>query len=251
MPEKRLYGTVLLKAKDILDFIANASSAPTLKEISDNMNISKPTILKILQTLEYCDFVKSFGTVKQYYLGTIFLKYGDQVSKNFDIVTIAMPFLNSLRDATTEAINLGWPDNDKITLLARASSTNSIRFDLELGGTMDLYCSAMGKAVLSCYSDAELKNYFLRTTLKKKTNNTITEKKGLLEDIQNSKQYGYALDNIENQEGIYCIGFPLAKDHQLFGAFSISAPSFRVTDEKKQKWIEYGLQTKEKILQKI
>ncbi|RMW42413.1 IclR family transcriptional regulator [Lactiplantibacillus pentosus] len=251
MPEKHLYGSVLLKAKDILDFIASASSAPDLKEISANVSISKPTVLKILQTLEYCDFVRSLGTTKRYYLGTVFLRYGDQVTQNFSVVKIAMPFLNKLRDLTTEAVNLGEVDNNKIVLLSRAKSTNSIRFDLELGGTMDMYCSAMGKAVLSNYSQEKLETYLSHTELKKKTANTISDRNKLRDNILDSGKAGYAIDNIENQDGVYCIGFPLVKDNQIFGAFSISAPSFRITEEKKKDWIEYGLETKAQIIKEI
>ena len=40
MTEKRLYGTVLLKAKEILDFIGMSKTAPGLKEISQNVDIS-------------------------------------------------------------------------------------------------------------------------------------------------------------------------------------------------------------------
>lgn len=131
MSDQHLYGAVLLKAKEILDFISDSKAAPGLKEISAHIDTSKSTVLKILQTLEYCGFVKSYGATKQYYLGTVFLKYGDQASQSFDLDKIAMPFLNKLRDQTTEAVNLGIIENDKIVLLDRAKSTNSIHFDLE------------------------------------------------------------------------------------------------------------------------
>ncbi|TGY16933.1 hypothetical protein E5351_02240 [Lactobacillus intestinalis] len=62
------------------------------------------------------------------------------------------------------------------------------------------------------------------------------------------KQQGYAVDNIENQDGIYCIGFPLIKNDHIFGAFSISAPVFRVDNDKVKKWIELGMETQKKIL---
>lgn len=248
MTEKRLYGTVLLKAKKILDFISNLETAPTLKEISTGVEISKPTVLKILQTLEYCGFVRSVGTEKQYYLGSIFIKYGDKTTKSFDISNIAMPFLNELRDKTTEAVNLGILENNQIILLNRAKSSNSIRFDLELGGSMNMYSSAMGKALLSTYSEEQLNHYLDQTALTPLTENTLTNRKDLLKELTQIKQQGYAVDNIENQDGIYCIGFPLIKNDHIFGAFSISAPVFRVDNDKVKEWIELGMETQKKIL---
>lgn len=187
MTEKRLYGTVLLKAKKILDFISNAETAPTLKEISLNVGISKPTVLKILQTLEYCGFVRSIGNEKQYYLGSIFIKYGDKTTRSFDIDKIAMPFLNKLRDETTEAVNLGILENNHIILLNRAESSNNIRFDLVLGGAMEMYSSGMGKALLSTYSEDELNHYLDQTALTPLTQNTITDRNDLIKDLAETK----------------------------------------------------------------
>ncbi|TSO25350.1 IclR family transcriptional regulator [Lactobacillus sp. LL6] len=249
--EKQLYGTVLLKAKKILDYIAESNTPPTLKEISDGINIPKPTVLKILQTLEYCGFVRAAGPNKEYYLGTTFIKYGDQAANSFDLKKLAMPFLNKLRDSTTEAVNLGIVENSKIVLLDRAQSLNNIRLDLSLGGTMQMYTSAMGKAILSYYSDNKLNEYIDHTALKAQTPNTLTTREALIADIQQVKKRGYAIDNIENQDGIYCIGFPLVKHDHIFGAFSISAPVFRVDDKKITHWIAQGKKIQQLILNQV
>lgn len=245
---EKLYGTVLLKSKDILNYIYRADHAPTLKEISSNVNISKPTVLKILRTLEYCGFVKSAGESKKYYLGTIFIRYGDKVTKEFNIVKVAMPYLKKLRDETTEAVNLGIIENNKVILLGRANSTNSIRFHLELGGSMNMYCSGMGKALLADYSSEDLQHYLDQTALTPLTKNTITTKSDFLKDLNKTKQRGYAIDNIENQDGVYCIGFSLVKNNHIFGGFSISAPVYRVNKEKIKMWIKKGKETQKKIL---
>lgn len=248
---QKLYGTVLLKATDILNYIYQSSTAPTLKDINLNTKISKPTILKILKTLEYCGFVKSNGKIKKYYLGTKFIKYGDKATKDFDIVDIAMPLLSELRDQTTEAVNLGIAENNRIILLKRANSTNNIRFELTLGESMPMYCSAMGKAILSVWPENRQKEYLKKVTLIRQTQNTITSPDKLLNEIEKIRRRHYAIDNIENQDGIYCIGFPLNKGDHILGAFSISAPIFRLNDEKIKNWIDYGLETRRKILEKF
>ena len=46
MAEAKLYGTVVVRAKEILDFIAQCRTAPTLKDISDGIEMTKPTVLK-------------------------------------------------------------------------------------------------------------------------------------------------------------------------------------------------------------
>ncbi|GFZ27429.1 IclR family transcriptional regulator [Lactobacillus corticis] len=251
MTEKNLYGAVILKAKDLLDIISDSEEPLTLKEISSKMTISKSTVLKILQTLEYCGLVRATGVNKKYCLGTIFIKYGDQAVHSFNLEEVAMPFLNKLRDETTEAVNLGIVENNKVVLLDRAKSTNNIRFDLVLGGTMNMYSSAMGKAILACYSDKAINSYIDHTALVKMTKNTIISRDELLSEINIIRKQGYAIDNVENQDGIYCIGFALMKNEHIFGAFSISAPLFRTNQEKINDWIALGFQTQKQILDKL
>lgn len=247
MTENHLYGTVLLKAKKILGYISKCETAPTLKEISDNISITKPTILKILNTLEYCEFVRCFGNPKRYYLGLTFLKYAQKARNSFSLDKIAMPYINELRDRTTEAVNLGIKDKNVITLLDRAQSTNTIRLNLQLGGHMNMYSSGMGKAILACMSNSEIEKYLDETALKSLTANTITNRKELLAEIKRTRTRGYAIDDGENQDGIYCLGFAILKNDKILGAFSISAPHFRINNSKKELWAQEGLKTKADI----
>ncbi|MGL6206530.1 MAG: hypothetical protein ACRC1X_01960 [Lactobacillus panisapium] len=54
---------------------------------------------------------------------------------------------------------------------------------------------------------------------------------------------------IENQDSVYCIGFSLVKNDHIFGAFSISAPVYRVDNDKIKTWIKEGREAQQKILQ--
>lgn len=73
------------------------------------------------------------------------------------------------------------------------------------------------------------------TTFIAKTPKTITTKEQLLEEVKKVSSQGYALDNIENEEGIRCIAAPI-KDYQgrIIASFSISGPSNRITMERVQ-----------------
>lgn len=248
MDEEKLYGKVIIKAKDILDFISQAEEAPTLNDISKNLTITKPTILKILNTLIYCGYVNKNLTDNSYYLGTKFLEYSSKVTNTLDINTATKPYLKSLRDLTEETINLGIIENKKVVLLDKLESPNSIKLVSKIGGTMNMYSSSMGKAVLSAYSDEKLEEYLNTTKLIPLTTNTITDPKKLYENIMLTRKLGYAVERSENQQDIICVGFPIAKNGVIFGAFSISAPQYRVTDDKLNLFINCGKETQLKIL---
>jgi DNA-binding IclR family transcriptional regulator len=243
-----LYGAVLLKAKEIMDFIARTETPPTLKEISLGVAISKPTVFKILQTLTYCGFVRREGSEKQYYLGTVFLEYADKAATTFDIKAVAQPYLTKLRNSTNETINLGIVEDNTITLLEKLESPTSVKLVSRVGGKMNMYSSAMGKTILASYTEEKLNDYLIKTPLRALTPNTITDQKKLRSSLKQIQQQGYAIEDAENQLDIICVGFPLIKRGKIYGAFSVSAPSYRVSQDDLQKFIQTGQATQNAIL---
>lgn len=245
---KKVYGAVLLKAKDIMNFIMSCDLPPTLTEISRNIAMNKGTVLKILQTLEICGYVRCQGSDKRYYLGTIFLRYGQTAIAHFNIKDIVEPFMADLRDETGETVNLGVLENNMAVLLTKLESPSSIQLISAIGEGLRLYTSAMGKSLLSTFTDQQLQDYITTTKLEKITNNTITEPEELLQNIQTTKKQGYAIEDCENQKDVICVGFPLVKNNQTFGAFSISAPKYRVKRTDLERFIKYGKITQQGIL---
>jgi DNA-binding IclR family transcriptional regulator len=68
------------------------------------------------------------------------------------------------------------------------------------------------------------------------TSRTITDEKALLEELERVRQCGYAVDDLENEDGIRCVGAPIF-DHQgqPVAALSVSGPAFRMTLERVQE----------------
>lgn len=159
--------------------------------------------------------------------------------------------MRKLRDQTAETVNLGINDKNKVVLLSKMESTNSIKLVSVIGGEMHMYSSAMGKAILAAYPPQELANYLKHVHIQALTPHTITDKHLLHEDILRTRQRGYAIDNVENQPEVYCIGFPLVVNGKVYGAFSISIPEYRLTEEKKQHFILLGRKTQADILAKL
>ena len=57
---------------------------------------------------------------------------------------------------------------------------------------------------------------------------TITTKAKLLEELENIRNKGYAIDNMEHEFGISCVAVPLfGQSHEVIGAVSVSGPSLR------------------------
>lgn len=249
--KNKLYGSVLLKANEILQYLLKCPQAQTLAQICKGMAVAKPTTLKILNTLEVLGWVRRDELTKQYFIGAQLISYADKALKSMDITKIANPYLQELRDKTQETINLGILRNEKVFLVKKIESPQSIKLQSTIGGTMNLYSSAMGKAILATFSSEKLKKYLEKQTLKSLTPNTIVSSTELQQNIKLIRQTGFAMDNEENENEVFCLGAALKKEGRLFGAFSISTPKYRLSEDRKNKFVRLLLNTQEEIIKAI
>lgn len=247
MAEKKAYGTVLIKAKAILDFMMSKDSGVTLKDISEGIHAPKSTTLKILNTLSEQNIVWRNEDSKQYYFGTELIGYGRRALADFDISLIALPFLKKLRDETEETVHLGIEQDEKVVYLQKLESPQSINLKSRIGGKLNLYSSAIGKALLATKTAQELDEYFSKEPLRAITDNTVTSISELNRQIQLVKETGYSIDDKENQPEVVCIGAVIQKGQQVYGAFSVSTPSYRLDEKRKQQIIKDVLVTKKEI----
>lgn len=247
MAEGKAYGTVLIKAKIILDYMMQHGTGLTLKEISEGIHSPKSTTLKILNTMSEQNLIWRTDETKRYYFGTELIGYGQRALADFDVSRVALPYLKKLRDKTEETVHLGIEQNDKVIYLQKLESPQSINLKSRIGGKMNLYSSAMGKAILATKSYDQLDGYLSRETLTPVTKYTITSISELYDQIDAVKKNGYSIDDKENQDEVVCVGATLEKNGIVYGAFSVSTPEYRINDERKKEIISDVLKTKNDI----
>ena len=112
----------------------------------------------------------------------------------------------------------------------------SVRFYTPLGQREIPYASAAGKAMLATMTDAEVRAMCEQTGLKAKTAHTITDIDSLLADLVLARGNGFAVDDEEDAEGIFCVGAAFfGHDGSCAGAVSITGikgelPAWRVKE---------------------
>jgi DNA-binding IclR family transcriptional regulator len=249
--EKQPYGTVLLKADRILDYLASCNHSQALNQIAQATNLTNPTALKILETLLMIGYVQKDLETKKFRLGSGLIKFANCALNQLDIKIIAQPYLEELQKITGETVHLGIRDNDSVVYVTKIDSSNPIMLYSQIGKRIPLYCSAMGKSILADSSDDEIKNYLTENLLIKKTTKTITTKSGFMEEINKVRNLGYAFDDGEHEEEVFCVGASLTSDGKNFGAISVSTPKYRLTDETSENTIKAVQKCKTEILNEL
>jgi len=229
--KKEAYIRSIVRAIKILEAFNNKSKMG-ITEISKMLNIPKSTTHNIVTTLSKESILEKDTEINKYFLGIKLFELGDRARENFELRKVSIPYLKELNETFDETVHLTVPENGEVLYIECFESTKRLRTYSVIGIRAPLHCTAVGKAILAYLPGNEIDRIIKEKGLQKFTKNTIRNKKQLLEEIKIIKKIGYAVDNMEHEEGVRCVGAPI-KDNSGYpvASISISGPSQRITDK--------------------
>jgi len=212
----------------ILEFLGNNEGSNVTK-ISKSLGLPKSTTHGILFTLEKENMITKDQHFR-YHLGLKLFELGSMAQMDLEIRKIAAPFLKKLNAELDETVHLTVLEGNEVLYVDCLESSKRLRTYSVIGVRAPLYCTSVGKAILAFLNKEKIENILNTIHLEKFTENTITDKAFLMEELNTIVQRGYAVDNMEHEEGLRCIGAPIRnRTGKVFAAISISGPSQRIT----------------------
>ena len=218
---------------EILRLVGNSKESLTIADMSRQLDIPKTTVFNIVNTLveEKCLSLTD-RRLKSYSLGVGVFEIGTLYSNKMELTKIAAPLMEELASKISETVFLAVVNNYELVYVNKRESTHPLRTTADLGSRMPMYTTSLGKAILATYSPGELEDYFQHVQLIPRTRHTITEKARLLEELKAIRNNKCALDNEENEEGIFCVGAPIFNSGgKARAALSISTMRFKINDD--------------------
>jgi len=219
------------RALQVLELFSLEKPEWGITEISKALNIYKSNIHNILSTFAEKGFVKKDHKTDKYKLGIKFFELGSVVIKNMDLRKIAHPYIEKLSKEFNETVHLGVLDEGRVVSIEREESDKSLCSHIEIGKRTPLHCTAVGKAIMVYLSKDKVAAIVEGKGLKKYTENTITTKKDLENEFKKIRKQGYAVDNMEHEEGVRCVACPI-RDYtgKVIASMSVSGPAFRINE---------------------
>ena len=222
----------LQKAMEVLEcFIQKQPLGVT--EISEKLGLYKSNVHNILMTFTALGDLTQDVETGKFRLGVSIMSLSRAFREGLDITRIAGPFMREIANEAGELIYLTIPKDDSVIYLEGISPDHQRMVSKSVAGEdCKMYCTAVGKAMLASMPKEEVEKC-ISGKLEAYTENTITDKKSLLEEIEKTRIRGYGIDDMEIMFGIKCVGVALLNhDGKVEGGLSISAPSLRMSDEK-------------------
>lgn len=221
----------LAKAMRVLEyFIGHTEVGVT--EISEALGLYKSNVYDILTTFETMGYVDQNDRTGKYRLGCRVLEISHALTSSMGFRKTTYPHMKRLAEEVGETVYLGVPDGLDVVYLDAAYPGHEYMTRAMLGDRAHMYCTGIGKAILSRMDEQEWAKLFLEP-LEAYTASTITDPESLIQDLRITRERGYAIDNMEHEHGIRCVGVPIVNSMGIVVAgMSISCPSLRLDDEK-------------------
>ncbi len=220
---------VIAKALEVLEELAHDGPL-SLAELAQQVEQPKSSVFRYLVTLEERGYVRRNAATEQYSLGIKLIELGNLVTGQFNIHEEAIGYMRQLLDKFRETVNLAILEDGKVVYLDILEGTQSVRMAARPGQRDFAHSTAIGKSHLSYLPQDQLIAILRRHGLPTMTEATITTIEDLQIELQRVRERGYAIDNMENEPGVRCVGAPIFNHQsQVIAAISVSGPASRIT----------------------
>jgi DNA-binding IclR family transcriptional regulator len=223
----------LHKVLDVIEAVAKSGSMG-IRELSAVTGFPPSTIHRITSTLVERRYLKQNPVTKRLSLSIQFLALGTKVQQQFNLTAIARPHLEKLMGETRESVNLAVQDGDHVAYLDHVRSDYTmLQLFTKPGARVPLYCTGVGKMLMSQWTLSEVDEYLNRMPLVPHTPHTIVDRSKLMDELARIRAQHHSVDNEEMEQGVRCVA-ALVLDHRAkpVAAVSISGAAMRITPGK-------------------
>jgi DNA-binding IclR family transcriptional regulator len=222
-----------VRALSVLEYLAQAGAPQDLAVISAALGMNKSTAYRFVSTLAAQGYVRQDAENGRYALGPRVVWLASKFLERLEVRSVARPALEALARDTGETVHLAILDQDAVVYIDKIDGQASVRMASGVGCRMPLHSTSLGKALLADFPESAWRAYVSRAGLGPCTPHTIVEPAAFLRELERVRKQNYAIDDMENEEGIRCVAAPL-RDHtgRAVAAVSLSGWTLSMTPER-------------------
>lgn len=223
----------LSRALRLLNLLADEPNGIALSALARLAKLPTSTTHRLLSTMQEEGFVRFNNELLTWSVGVQAFVVGNAFMRSRNVAQIAHRFLIGLREQSGETANLAILNGDHAVFLLQAESREMMRALASPGAGVPLFCSGVGKALLSAQEAHERRAHVADGPLVQHTAKSITEPEALLRNLQEGRARGYSIDDEEHALGLRCVASSIFDENsQPIAAISLSGPTVRITDRR-------------------
>lgn len=216
------------RAIDILDCFDDNNPELSLAEITKKVNLHKSTVYGIVNTLYFNDYLTQDSETSKYSLGIRLLIKSSLASEKLNIKNIAAKYIEKLTHKYDLTTHLNIFESEKVYCLDKLSSdTSYYTLSSIVGRALPLNATASGKLMLAYLDKEDSMKIIDGLEFTRYTENTITDRETLLENLDKIRKTGYSLEYEEVEYGAVSAGTPIFFKNEIIGTISVTSSTIK------------------------
>ena len=219
----------LQKALRILVHMGYQGPDAGVTQLASALGLNKSTVYRLLTTMEKFGLIERNEESERYRLGLRLHHLGMKALEARNLRSEAHRLLLEMARRSQESVSLAVPSAIGVICLDRVDSPHSvITVRTPVGARFPAHCTAAGKAVLAHLPADAIDEIIRSNGLIRYTPYTRTRLSDLKEELERTRQRGYAIDGQELERGLTGVAAPVfASQGRVIAAAGIAGPTLR------------------------
>lgn len=191
----------------VIEAFTGRAGGLSFSELASATGLSKPTVRRILLTLEALGYARSVES--RFSLTPKVLGLGYAYLSSLNLTDVAYPLMEALTDQLRESTALSALDGIDVVYLNRVHRHRISSMALAVGTRLPAHATSSGHVLLADLMPDALADYFARAELKKLTDRTLTTKAALLDRLNIVRTRGWDIVDQELEIGRISAAAPI------------------------------------------
>ncbi len=221
------------RALDVLSAFSPGGDALLVADLLKRVGLSRPTLYRLLHTLEKKGFVVAEGEPQRFRLGPAVARLAHVWSSSLDLADVARPAMQEAWTYTSETVALFVPRGELRLCVAEIQSPQALSYRRGVGYSERLVRGASGRAILAFtpLASGQLEAYAAGTN---------ADMAWLRDQLAITRDRGYAMGHNELIQGAYAVAAPFFDSRgNVAGSLGVFGPDVRLTESRVHEFGHY------------
>jgi DNA-binding IclR family transcriptional regulator len=208
--KKDVYNRSLERALQILNAFSQDRQVLTCVQLSEILDLSRATVLRLCSTLVKYGYLKQDGELHRYSLGMRMFEQGSVVFYSMSIRKVASAHIEELLRQTRKTVFLAVLDDDELVYIDKREDANSlIRFTSRIATRHPPCWGLCGPLLMAYLPESEIERLLRKHPLKRYTGKSITDNEEFMAWLRKIRKEGIAIDVEKYIDGITGVAAPI------------------------------------------
>ncbi len=232
LAEAAAAGSTLEKGLAIVQLVGHRGEV-TAGQVVEVFGLSRSATYRLLDRLRAGGYLQDSLTPGSYRLGPRMVVIGLAALNQMDLMHVAPPMLGPLALAAGETVNLAVPQGDEVVYVYQQDGPGAVKVTAHLGTRRPMNCSSLGKAILAFLPEGEREETLATMQYSRLTPRSLVTADTLRAELELTRSRGYAIDDIEVEAGVSCVGAPILDFRgRPVAAISVAGPAERMPGKR-------------------